>query len=117
MNRGEGELGAGEKDDKRQSLSGDRFGPVRKPLEMQIARRSDQEAQRFPQNWEMVLQGYSIPLADFADATPGFDPTTLRVIRLVFDLTEAGEVVVDDLGFSWPDPAFLGARVSGPELR
>jgi hypothetical protein len=27
VNRGEGELGAGEKDDKRQSLSGDRFGP------------------------------------------------------------------------------------------
>jgi len=94
-----------------------RYGPVRRPLKMQVLRRNDLEAQRFPQQYEMVLQGYAIPLSDFADATQGLNPTTLRTVRFVFDLSEAGEVVVDDLGFSWPDPGFYSARVSGPELR
>jgi len=49
-------------------------------------------------------------------AAGGVDVTSLREVRLVFDLTEAGTVVVDDLGFSNLDPAFLSAdRPAGSE--
>jgi len=79
------------------------YGPIRKPLDIRVRRRND--ADQFGEQWELVLQSFSIPLADF----DGVDPATLSEIRLVFDLTEAGTVVVDDIGFSNLDPAFLRA--------
>lgn len=84
-------------------LSG--YGPIRKPLDIRVRRRNDSES--FDQQWELVLQSFSIPLGDFA--TGGVDVSTLRELSLVFDLTEAGTVVVDDVGFSNLDPAFLAA--------
>jgi hypothetical protein len=48
----------------------------------------------------MVLQTYVMPLADFVQASPQFDPRRLRSIRLVFDRLVAGTVVVDDIGIS-----------------
>ena len=46
----------------------------RRPLEIHILRRADQEKQRFPTQFELVLQTYVMPLADFVQAAPGFDP-------------------------------------------
>jgi len=81
------------------------YGAIRKPLEIKVRRRND--ADEFGQQWELVLQSYSIPLADFVTATPGLDPGSVARVRLVFDRTPAGTVVVDDIGFSNLDPAFL----------
>lgn len=89
------------------------YGPVRRPLETHVMRRRDLEEQRFAEAWEQVLQTYSIPLGDFQSANPSLDLSELAVVRLVFDLATAGEVVVDQIGFSALDPAFLGARVEG----
>ena len=47
-----------------------------------------------------MLQTYVMPLADFVQASPTFDPTHLRSVRLVFDRLVAGTVVVDDIGIS-----------------
>jgi dienelactone hydrolase len=77
-----------------------RFGVPRRPLEIHILRRADQEKQRFPTQYEVVLQTYVIPLADFVKAAPSFDPNRLRSIRLVFDRLVAGTIVVDDIGIS-----------------
>src|SRR4029077_2584166 len=77
-----------------------RYGVPRRPLEIHILRRHDQEQQRYPTQYELVLQTYVMPLVDFAQAAPGFDPTHLRSIRLVFDKLVAGTVVVDDIGVS-----------------
>ena len=74
------------------------YGPIRRPLETVVRRRNDAES--FDNQWELVLQSFSIPLADFVEANPSFDPARLREIRLLFDRTEAGTVVVDDIGFS-----------------
>ena len=63
-----------------------------------MRRRNDAES--FDNQWELVLQSFSIPLADFVAANPAFDPARPREIRLLFDRTEAGTVVVDDIGFS-----------------
>ena len=37
----------------------------RRPLEIHILRRKDQEQQRYPTQYEMVLQTYVMPLGDF----------------------------------------------------
>lgn len=82
-----------------------RYGPVRRPIEIRIARRDDQQ---FKGNSEIVLQSYSIPLGDFLDASDGsLDLTDLREIQFLFDESVAGSVVLDQVGFSRMDPAFL----------
>jgi len=88
-----------------------RYGPVRRPIEIRISRRADQEYQG---RSEMVLQSYSIPLADLVEASGGtLDLSTLREVRLLFDESPAGAVVLDEVGFSRMDPAFLRASASG----
>jgi hypothetical protein len=83
------------------------FGVPRRPLEIHILRRHDQEQQRYPTQYELVLQTYVLPLAEFAQASPQFDPTRLRSMRLVFDRLVAGTVVVDDIGVSATAGPFL----------
>jgi len=85
-----------------------RYGPVRRPIEIRIARREDQ---RFAGDTEMVLQSYSIPLDDFVlSSSNALDLRRLKEIRILFDESKAGTVVLDEVGFSRMDPAFL--RVS-----
>lgn len=80
----------------RQPIS--RYGPVRRPLESRILRRADREKVFFPNTFELVLQTYVLPISDFARASTGFDATRLRAIRLVFDRTVSGTIVLDDVG-------------------
>jgi hypothetical protein len=87
-----------------------KFGVPRRPLDVHILRRKDEEQQRYPTQFELVLQTYVIPLTDFVEATPGFDPAHLRSIRLVFDRLVAGTVVVDDIGISGSAGRFVGAE-------
>ncbi|MBT8398017.1 MAG: hypothetical protein KJN92_13675, partial [Gemmatimonadetes bacterium] len=68
-----------------------RYGPVRRPIEIRIQRRNDQQ---YSGNTEMVLQSFSIPLEDFAARSgDGLDLSTLAEIQFLFDETEAGTVV------------------------
>jgi dienelactone hydrolase len=90
-----------------------RFGPVRRPLQTYVLRRRDRESSAFAAQYEMVLQSYSIRLADAERAAPGLDLRRLRSVRLVFDRTPAGTVVLDDVGFARPSPDFT--RVSAAE--
>jgi hypothetical protein len=64
----------------------------------------------FPNPYELVLQTYVMPLKEFPRGTSGFDASRVKTIRLVFDRTRVGEVVVDDIGFSAIDPAYLATR-------
>jgi dienelactone hydrolase len=90
-----------------------RYGAVRRPLETRVLRRGDREASSFGQLFEIVLQSYSIPLGDFTAAAPALDLARLAEVRLVFDRAPAGTVIVDEIGFSRPEPAFLRARWAG----
>ena len=83
------------------------FAPVRRPLETHVLRRADREKDRFREPYELVLQTYPMPLAAFRKVAPAFEPARLRAIRLVFDRTPSGTVVLDDVGVANPDPAFL----------
>jgi hypothetical protein len=84
-----------------------RYGATRKPLEITVRRRKGRDESAFRNLYELILQTYVIPLADFAEQPGGFDPAKLRSIRFVFDRTPAGTVVVSDVGLSNMDPAFL----------
>jgi len=53
-----------------------------------------------------------MPLSEFAAWAPAFDPRQLATIRLVFDRTNAGTIVVEHIGLSTPaDPAFLAGQI------
>ena len=88
-----------------------RYGPVRRPIEIRISRRDDQQ---YLGNTEMVLQSYSIPLKDFLAASDGtVELSRLREVRFLFDESTAGSLVLDEVGFSKMDPSFL--RVSAAD--
>ena len=48
---------------------------------------------------EAILQHFEFPLADFVAVNPSFDPENLTGVRFIFDRTEAGVIVLDNLGF------------------
>lgn len=75
-----------------------RYGAVRRPLDVHILRRRGRDEAGFRTTYELVLQTYVMPLADFTSSSGGFDPARLRQVRLLFDRTRAGTVVVDDVG-------------------
>ncbi len=75
-----------------------RYGAIRRPLEMNVLRRRDLETQRFATLWETVLQDYSIPLEDLRGEAPDLHPARIVEIRLVFDRSSAGSVVVGGIG-------------------
>jgi hypothetical protein len=87
------------------------YGPIRRPLETRVLRRGDLEEARFAELFELVFQTFSIPLSDFTRLDPQLDLRRLAEIRLVFDLTVAGTVVVDDVGIALLDDAFMTVRV------
>jgi dienelactone hydrolase len=85
-----------------------RYGAIRRPLALNVARRRDMES-RWGARLETVLQSFTIPLEDFAAASPALDLGRLREVRFVFDRAVAGTVIVDDIGFSAMRPGFRGA--------
>ncbi|MGQ0649474.1 MAG: hypothetical protein ACT4P7_18120, partial [Gemmatimonadaceae bacterium] len=92
------------------------FGPVRRPLESYVYRRAGRDKLRFANVYEVVLQTYTIPFGDFARAgASGFDPSRVTSIRWVFDRTDAGTVLLDNIGFSRMRPEFfVNAPGAGP---
>jgi len=54
--------------------------------------------------WEPVFSTYVLPLSEFAGRADAFDVGALREIRLVFDGSPRGRVVIDEMGFV-PSPS------------
>jgi dienelactone hydrolase len=88
------------------------YGVPRRPLETRILRRARFERAQFRTTHEIVLQTYVIPFADLVRTSSAFVPSKLRHVRLVFDRVDAGTVIVDRIGVSNIEPAFLGSRVA-----
>ena len=88
-----------------------RYGIPRRPLEIQVMRRAARERAAFATQHEFVLQTYVIPLRDFAATASRFDAGKLAEIRFLFDRTPAGTILLDDIGISAINPAFLSAAL------
>jgi dienelactone hydrolase len=82
------------------------YGVPRRPLEAFVYRRAGRDKERFASTYEIVLQTYTIPLADFARTTPGFDASHLVTVRWRFDRTVAGTLLLDNIGFARLPAAF-----------
>ncbi len=52
---------------------------------------------------EVVYQTFEFPLAAFASANPKLDTSALRSLRLIFDQSEKGVVILDGAGFREKD--------------
>jgi hypothetical protein len=76
------------------------FGPVRMPIESYIYRRKGRDKSQFPVLAEPVMHTFVAPLAAFTATGSGFDPASLRTIRLVFDRKKVGAITLDDIGIS-----------------
>jgi len=49
---------------------------------------------------ERLLQTYQIPMARFIEDNASFDPAKLRTIRFLFDRSDKGTILLDDVGIS-----------------
>ena len=76
--------------------------------------KKDIERERYSENFDLVLQTYSILLQDFVDENPQLDLQQLHSIRFTFDRSTAGTVVVDDIGFSSLRPGFTRISAARP---
>jgi dienelactone hydrolase len=76
------------------------YGVPRRPLDVGVYRRAGRDKLRFAATHEIVLQEYLVPLADFARATPGFDPRRLAKVRWRFDRTDAGTIWLDNIAIA-----------------
>ena len=76
------------------------YRPVPPRVEIRLLKTMELTRQRMPRRSEPLLQSYRLPLADFADEAPGFDPTSLSRVRFVFDRTPSGSVALDDVGLA-----------------
>jgi dienelactone hydrolase len=85
------------------------YGVIRRPLPVKVLRVEGDDKERFGTTFELVLQSYSVPLRDFVARNSSFDPTRVRHLRFVFEPTMAGTVILDEIGFSKLDPAFIVA--------
>jgi len=79
-----------------------RYGVARHPLVANVYRRRGRDASRFTNNYELIPQTFLLPLTDFAQSAPGFDPQRLATVRLVFDKTVAGTVIIEHVGIETP---------------
>jgi dienelactone hydrolase len=53
----------------------------------------------FQSSWEPVFQTFELPLEAFQNVAPGFKAESLRTIRLRFDRSPRGVVILDQVGF------------------
>ncbi len=49
---------------------------------------------------EIVMRRFALPLADFQDDNPDFDPARISSVRFVFDRSPRGAVLIDDIGLA-----------------
>jgi hypothetical protein len=52
--------------------------------------------------FETLFQSFELPLAKFAAANPKLNADAVKSVRFVFDRTEKGVVVLDDVAFRGP---------------
>lgn len=73
-----------------------RFSPLQREIEVIIKKMGflmdDKQS-------EKVFQTFYFPVEDFQEVNPQFSITGIKEIRFVFDKTESGVVVIDNIGF------------------
>jgi len=48
---------------------------------------------------EQVFQLFNFPLSDLIEMNPNFNPSSIKIIKFIFDKSKKGVVVIDNIGF------------------
>ena len=75
-----------------------RFGALQRPLKARFTKLGFIEGKVLDKPAEPVLQTFELPVSTFAAASPGFDGSKVRTVRLKFDKVEKGEIVISEIG-------------------
>jgi hypothetical protein len=75
------------------------FKALQVPLRARFTKWTVIDEKAYNKPAEPVLQTIEMPLQDFVAVAPGFDTTKLRSIRLRFDQSEKGSIVIGEIGF------------------
>jgi dienelactone hydrolase len=74
--------------------------PLQPVLKVRHSKWKTLEDVAYPKAWEPVFQTFELPLSAFRKVTPAFMPGELRTIRLRFDKSPKGVVILEKVGFS-----------------
>lgn len=87
-------------DGNRAALPLSSLGPVHPALTVRLAKWKFLEKKLIEDFSERLLQTYEIPIQKFIEDTPLFEPSRLESIRLLFDRSPKGAIMLDDVGIS-----------------
>ncbi|WP_339840473.1 hypothetical protein [uncultured Maribacter sp.] len=73
---------------------------IPKPLKTRFTKFKFLDKEMIGDDWEIQLQTYHFPLNTFTTKNPEFNSEQLKSIKFIFDQTEYGVVVVDEIGVS-----------------
>jgi hypothetical protein len=75
-------------------------GPVHPALIVRLAKWKWLEKKFIEEFSERILQTYEMPMERFVENNSLFDPSKLESIRFIFDRSDTGNIMLDDIGFS-----------------
>ena len=75
-------------------------GPVHPALKIRLAKWKWLEKKIIEKFSERLLQTYEMPVQRFIDGNLSFEPSRLESIRFLFDRSDNGIIMLDDIGFS-----------------
>ena len=76
------------------------IGPVHPALAVRLVKWEWLEKKNVEKFSERILQTYEIPIRRFIDGNLSFEPSRLETIRFIFDRSDKGSIMLDDIGFS-----------------
>jgi hypothetical protein len=76
-----------------------RFAVIPSPIEVHLTKWDMLNTGRWTSLWEPVLQTFELPLADFVQVNPDFNPSSLKLIRFSLDRVPVGTIILDAVGF------------------
>jgi len=74
-----------------------------KPLKTRFTKFKFLDKDMIGNDWEVQLQTYHFPMQAFSNTNPEFNVESIRSIKFIFDQTEYGVVVLDEIGVSGED--------------
>ena len=87
-------------DGNRAALPLSSVGPVHPALTVRLAKWKWLEKKHIEKSSERILQTYEMPIHSFLESNSSFEPSRLKSIRFLFDRSDKGIIMLDDIGFS-----------------
>ncbi|WP_405414859.1 hypothetical protein [Maribacter sp. Asnod1-A12] len=73
---------------------------ITKPLKTRFTKFKFLDKEMIGEDWEVQLQTYHFPMQAFSNINPEFNVEAISSIKFIFDQTEYGVVVLDEIGVS-----------------